>query len=245
MTLEWSVETLRVSLFSTEVVSLGPDDWKGLTGKDTPDAEQKVVGRHTMSGPFLGGQFSLSASGSRLDCILAALVPSDPIPQAYIPTVGHWPDVCREFVAATEPWLAATGAPIVRIAFGAVLLGPQPSLDDAYKSLFGTLKSLKGDPTKMRDLIFRVNWPVNSTSVNGLTINRLTTWAVVRVQFKLLVETGANVILDETPGSYFVRLEIDHNTTQRTDPFDKNGLSAIYKELTKLALENAEKGELP
>jgi hypothetical protein len=243
MALEWNVETFRVSLFSSEAVKLGPDDWKALTAKDTPEAEQKVIGRHTMAGPFLGGQFSLSASGTRLDCILAAPPPPDPIPPTYFPAVGRWPDICNEFVQVTGAWIAGTSAPIVRVALGAVLLAPQASVDEAYTALLGMVKSVSGDPRKMRDLLFRVNWPVSSASANGLIINRLTTWSVVGVQFKLLVEPGT--MIDETPLSHFVRLEIDHNTHPRSNPFDKNSVVPIYRELADLALENAERGELP
>jgi hypothetical protein len=246
MGLEWSAETLRVSLFSSNIVKLTPDDWKKVTGTDVPEAEQKVVGRHTMSGPFLEGQLSLSASGSRFDCVLAASPPADSIPEAYIPSVGHWPEVCKEFFAATKAWVEGIGVPIVRMAIGPVLLARQPGAEDAYKSLLGMVKSLKGDPARMRDLLFRVNWPVNSTSVNGLTINRLTSWAVLRIQFQIVVGTGANVLVDAGPGSDFVRLEIDHNTDAgRTQPFDQKRLVPLYNELTNLAMENAEKGELP
>jgi hypothetical protein len=245
MGLEWSAETLRVSLFSSDPVKLSSDDWKRITRKDGPEAEQKVVGRHTMSGPFLGGELSLSASSSRFDCILSASPPAGPVSESYVPVVGHWPEVCREFLVATEGWVGGIGIPIVRMAVGTVLLTPQPGMEDAYKSLLGMVESVKGDPAKMRDLIFRVNWPVNSASVNGLLINRLTTWTVVQMGYQVLVGTGANLRLDATPLSYFVRLEIDHNTDgQRTQPFDPNRLVAIYTELTNLALETAEKGEL-
>jgi hypothetical protein len=243
MALEWNAETLRVSLFSSEAVKLGPDDWRALTGKETAEAEQKVIGRHTMAGPFLGGQFSVSASGTRLDCILAAPPPTDPIPPTYFPAVGHWPDICKKFGQVTETWIAGTSAPIVRMALGAVLLAPQPNVDKAYTSLLGMVKSVRGDPGRMRDLLFRVNWPVSSASAGGLIINRLTTWSVVGFQFK--VEAEPRTMIDETPISYFVRLEIDHNTLPRTQPFDKNSVVPIYRELTDLALENAERGELP
>jgi hypothetical protein len=247
MGLEWSAETLRVSLFSSDVVKLTPDDWKKITCKDEPEAEQKVVGRHMMSGPFLEGQLSLSASGSRLDCVLAALPPAGPVPESYFPIVGHWPEVCKEFLAATIGWVVEVGDPIIRMAVGTVLLAPQPSVEEAHKSLLEMVESVDGNPAKMRDLFFRVNWPVNSTSVNGLIINRLTTWSVVQMQwqYQVLIGTGPNVLLDTTPATYFVRLEIDHSTdAKRTQPFDQDRLVPIYTELTNLALENAEKGEL-
>jgi hypothetical protein len=244
MNLEWSAETLRVSLFSSDVVKLTPDDWKRITGQDAPEAEQKVIGRHRMSGPFLGGHFSLSTSGSRFDCILAAPPPEDPVPESYVPAVGHWPQVCKQFLAATEGWVGDVSTPIVRMAVGIVLLSPQPGAEDAHKSLLGMVESVEGNPVKMRDLLFRVNWPLRSACVDGLTINRLTTWTVLQMRYQVTDGTG-NVVLD-APVSYFVRMEIDHNTdAQRTQPFDQNRLVPLYTELANLALENAEKGELP
>jgi len=107
------------------------------------------------------------------------------------------------------------------------------------------LRSVDGDPARMRDFMFRVNWPQNSMSINGLTLNRLTTWTVVQVQW-LLFDTGANALTKDTSASPFVRLEIDHNTDgEWTQPFDPGRLVAIYRELFNLAVENAERGELP
>src|SRR6266568_2677214 len=107
MGFDWIAESLRLSIFSSDIVQLTSDDWKKITGEDSPKAEQKVVGRHTMSGPFLGGQLNLLASGgSRFDCILTAPPPPEPSPEEYVPRIGHWPEVRKEFLAATEGWVA-------------------------------------------------------------------------------------------------------------------------------------------
>src|SRR5262249_44644455 len=98
----------------------------------------------------------------------------------------------------------------------------------------------------MRDLIFRVNWRRRSKAVPGLEINRITSWAAVRISLGTLVLAGAAAAQVElAPPADCVRLEIDHNTVQEWDkPFDREQIVAIYKELMFLADENAKKGEV-
>jgi hypothetical protein len=137
-------------------------------------------------------------------------------------------------------------APVVRLAFAPVLLGELPTRLDAYRSLAGLLKTVAGDPEHLKELMFRINWPVNSTSVNGLTLNRITHWSVVELQLQMLtLQPGATAARDAVPVAIAIRLEMDHNTeASRVAPFDRNQLAPIYRELVALALENAEKGEL-
>jgi hypothetical protein len=184
MALEWMADNLRVTLFSTESMKLTRADWTRITGKEEPETEQRVVGRQGMSGSFLEGQLTIAAAGSRVDC---TLTPSPPMPaaDASAPVLGKWLEKAPEFVGATGEWVSTVSFPIVRIAFGAGLLAAQRDLEQAYVSVLGLLKSVDGDPVRMRDFMFRINWPRNSTSVNGLTINRLTTWSVLRVQWLL------------------------------------------------------------
>jgi hypothetical protein len=246
MALEWIAEALRVSLFSTGTVSLTDGDWKKITGQDEAETQQKVVGRRTMVGPYLDGRLSVSAVGTRVDCVLSPEPHTETVEDGYVPSVGAWPAVCNEFVKGTADWVGNFQAPVVRMAFGATLLGRCADRQDGYKTLIGLLKSVQGDPERMRDLIFRVNWPVNSSSVNGLTLNRITQWAVIEIHaIQLVIPTIAQPVIDDTPATFVIRLELDHNTDAKwTGPFDQNRLVPIYNELVQLAFENAEKGEL-
>jgi hypothetical protein len=132
------------------------------------------------------------------------------------------------------------------VAFGATLLRQVATVETGYAELGSLLMSLKMDPVRMRDLLYRVNWPRESGVVTGLTINRLTTWALVVLARKLLSMTGADLtVAQQQDLLHAVRLEVDHNTPgDRTDPFDPSQTIAIYKELVDLAVENASKGEL-
>jgi hypothetical protein len=243
MALKWVVETLRVSLFSTDTVLLTDADWKKITGEDEAEIQQKVAGRRTMAGSYLDSRLSVSAVGSRVDCVLTPMPLTEPPEEDYVPSVGAWPAVCHDFVKVTSNWVGNFRAPVVRMAFGATLLGRCADHQDAYKILIGLLKTVHGDPERMRELIFRVNWPVNSTSVNDLALNRLTQWSVLEMHTQLMIPMTAQSVIDAA--AFFIRLELDHNTdAKRTASFDQNCLVPIYNELVQLALENAEKGEV-
>ena len=60
MALDWLAENLRVSLFFSEAVKISNADWKTITDSDEAEIEQKVAAQHSLSGPFLGGQRSVS-----------------------------------------------------------------------------------------------------------------------------------------------------------------------------------------
>jgi hypothetical protein len=245
MALEWATETLRLSLFSSDTMRTTLADWTKLTGQDEPETVQNVAARRSMIGEFQGGVLNVIAVGPRVDCILLSKAPTETIEEGYVPTVGAWPAACMEFQKATFDWLAGIEQPIFRIAFGGTILAKCQTPKDAYKQLLILLRSVRGDPDKMRDLNFRVNWPINSGAVENLTLNRITSWSVLQIQLQLMTQTGAKTVVSDTPVTSVIRFEFDHNTdADRNLPFDRKALAPIYNELVALALENAEKGEV-
>jgi hypothetical protein len=245
MALEWIAETLRLSLFFSESIKITVADWRRLTGEDEPQTVQNVAGRRSMIGPFEGGVLHIAAVGPRIDCILVPKSPTETVEEGYVPTIGPWPAVCTDLQKTTSDWIGGFEQPIIRIAFAGSILAKCESVKDAYTQLLGLLRSVKGDPEKMKELNFRINWPINSRAVNNLTLNRITSWSVLQIQLRLMIQTGAKTAVNETPGIQVIRMEFDHNTdADRTVPFDRRMLAPIYEELVALALENAEKGEV-
>src|ERR1019366_3301513 len=154
MALEWTTETLRLSLFCTENVKFTSADWKAITGQDEPQTQQNLAARRSLIDPFQGGVFNISAVGSRVDCVLLPKSPTEIIEEGYVPTVGPWPDACHDFVKATSAWLTALEPPVYRLAFAGSLIAKCAGLHDAYTQLLGMLQSVKGDPERMRELIY-------------------------------------------------------------------------------------------
>ena len=246
MALEWTAETLRLSLFFTSPVKIGVTDWKTITGQDEPQTIQNTAARRTLSGPFLDGVLQMNVIGPRVDCALLPRAPTATVEEGYIPQVGPLAATAAAFLDATKPWIEGVSDPVHRIAVAGAALAKCDNLQNAYTKLLGMLQSVKGDPARMRELLFRINWPVSSQKMQGLSLNRITTWSVLQVQLQLMVTTGEQTFVKDTPATQVIRLEIDHNTdAERTEPFDRPMLVPIYEELVALALENAEKGEVP
>ncbi len=245
MPLDWTCETIRLSLFSTEAVRLSTDDWKTLTGQDEAEQEQKGGGRHVFAGPLLGGQLTLGAVANRCDCILNPLTKTDELKEDYVPSVGQWPTPFEAFQKITEPFLSSVRFPVARMAFAATLLNPHKTSLDAYKALVTQVKSINRAAEDLHDLVFRINWPTNTTVDNKLTINRITTWTVQQLQLQITLPDGNSPTTFVNDLSYVLRLELDHNTDQtHTSPFDAGRLVPMYKDLTNLALQNAAEGEV-
>jgi hypothetical protein len=246
MGLEWRAENLRVSMFTKAPLRLTDDDWKALTGQEEAETRTQIPGGRAFIGSALGGQLTIANPGPRLDCMLSVL-PSEEHPHVGFNSVGLWSEVSEKFLVATIPWIEQLDFEIWRLAFGCVLLLRTDSREQAYAQLNDLIRSVTITPL-MRDLLFRVNWPVKSSIVPELSINRITSWASVRISLgALLVSSGgAPPQLQMAPSPVdCVRLEIDHNTNQEWSlPFERGHVAPIYKELVSLANENAERGEV-
>jgi hypothetical protein len=244
MALNWLTESVRLSLFSSRVVKLTGENWKQLTGQDEPEQEQKGSGRHVFASNIIGGQFHLGAIANRCDIILNPVTQTN-APEEYIPSVGQWPNSVEQFQKLTEPFLEKVPFPVVRMAFAPALLHQFADRLSAYKTLVSLVKTIKQPPEKLNDLLFRVNWPQNSTAVSGLILNRLTTWSVIQIQLQMLVPDGNSSTTYVNELANALRLELDHNTDPKhIEAFDAAQLVPIYRELTNLALQNAQEGEV-
>lgn len=244
MELEWHAESLRVSLFTRVAPKLTDQDWKTLTGQEEADTRTQIPGGRAFIGSAFGGQLTLANPGLRIDCMLSAVPSEQPIAGTFN-SVGLWSKISETFLEATVPWISQLDIEVTRVAFGCVLLLKTDSRDEAYARLNDLIGSLTVKPG-MHDLIFRINWPAKSKVVPDLQINRITSWAAVRISLGTLLLTGAAPAqVQLAPPTDYVRLEIDHNTVQEWGkPFDREQVASIYKELVSLADENAKKGEV-
>ncbi|WP_315704999.1 MULTISPECIES: hypothetical protein [unclassified Bradyrhizobium] len=243
MALNWLTESVRLSLFSSQVVKLTGENWKQLTGQDEPEQEQKGSGRHVFASNIIGGQLHLGAIANRCDIILSPVAETD-MPEDIL-SVGNWPNSLEQFQKLTEPFLERLPFPVVRMALAPALLQRFPDRLSAYKTLVSLVKTINQPPEKLHDLLLRVNWPQSSAVVDGLRLNRLTSWSVVQIQVQMLVSDGNRPATYMNEPAYALRLELDHNTDPKhIESFDAARLVPIYRELVNLALQNAQEGEV-
>lgn len=248
MALAWTCETIRLSVFSNRPLRLHANAWQMISGtNDEAPNVQRSAGREIVFGPYMEGQLSLATIGPRADLILAPSANPQKLLEGSIPAIGPWPSVLDGFQRSVAAYLGEHEVPIVRMAFAASLQSQYASAGEASAALMARVQSFKPPTDAFADLLFRINWPRLSTTAEALRLNRLTTWSVQHVQLQLMVDGSHSAASSETVlSTSLLKLELDHNTdAERTEPFDRAQLMPIYDELTGLALQNAEQGELP
>lgn len=249
---DWAVQQLRVSLFSNTAVTLTETFWEAITAQKEAENRSAIVGGKVFSGNFLDGKFSVGFSQNRCDIVLAHEFqePNEPPGEGEslpLPAFTGWKQKLDAFVTAVVPAVSSFAFPIIRLAFGIHLVSPATNKEDAYSQIGEQLRSVKIDPVKMRDLVYRVNWPRTSKIAPGLEMNRLTSWSSVNIKSGLLqlTDAGLEPNLLHPQAIDVARLEIDHSTSQsNSKPFDKAVLAPILEELVALARENADAGEV-
>ena len=146
-------------------------------------------------------------------------------------------------------WLADCPS-LHRLGYGSELLLPAGSLPDAYGKLGGLLRGVDVEPENTHDFLYRINRRrTSSCDVEGLEINRISTWSAVQI-----IETFVDVSGDgerppkvtrrPNPGS-ICRLEFDINTIPEFDrALDKDIVPKIFDELVDAGNEIAAKGDV-
>ena len=184
MAMNWGIELLRLSLFSDDTLKVADADLESLFGKSEEYTLQNRPGGWRYDGQLLGGVFTLAAAGTRTDLLLSLRSPPEQPggpSELKLPIIGPWNTLREEFVSVTSKWLAERKSRILRIAFGGVLLLPTKDRLEGYSLLKTLLTSVNVIPDEMRDLLFRINWPVESAVIKGLILNRLTSWNSVQL----------------------------------------------------------------
>jgi hypothetical protein len=158
MARDWRVESLRLTLFSSENITVSDADWSGITGQQDADTRQKLPGGLRYIGRFAAGQLTVAALGQRLDVVLS-WVPSERLaesPSIELPDIGAWEGVRDIFVTATQKWLESLKFPVIRIAFAPILLAETANVVESYGVTQGHVAiSQSGYPRNARTYISR------------------------------------------------------------------------------------------
>jgi hypothetical protein len=167
--------------------------------------------------------------------------------EADLPPVGFVGDnapVIEAFRTIAERWLGTESCPpLTRLAFGSTFLEEVVSREDGYRRLDELLPALTVDPVGSRDLSYQINRPRPSRVVEGLEVNRLSTWKVGVTQMFVASPAG---IVPAPQRRYFCRLDLDINSAaDRTAPLPSDRLRALFSEFVALTSELLEHGERP
>ena len=237
---DWQTESLRLSVFPAN-----PDDatrtpyWETLF-PTPPDVvrRQSQISQVIEEGPWENVRLQVAGQPGRIDW---RTIPAVPIRGGPLVT-GPFASAVPPFRGLMERWLAKFDPPVTRIAFGATMLLPAPSLSEACLRLNAMLPSVTIDPDGIRDFMYRINRQRRS-AYNDIQINRLSTWAAVQaIGIEIAIGTGAPSARP-TQEEHFCRLELDVNTVPASIPRGKQ--PTVFGELVDAATEIAEQGDVP
>jgi hypothetical protein len=238
----WRADALRVSAFPTPDAVITPDAWwKDLLGAEA-EVETLRKGRlvRQEQGEALGGLLRLTVQPGRIDWSLGPKPP--PQPPEDFPSVGTFTESLPRLVDLVSRWTPSCPT-LGRFAFGVNASMPAASQEEAYGVLDALLPAVEVDPSTT-DFQYRVNRPRNSRlNIEGLRVNRLSTWAAMRMEVMAL--TGGSQPFRAAP-TFAVRAELDINTAPDfAGPLPMASLTDLLREFADLAAEILTEGERP
>ena len=242
--LEWATETMRLSVFPlNEGEALKTLHWENCVGAppekvDRPPQLRRVI----EEGTWNNGRLQVDSQQGQIHWRAFSATPNRDGPM----NIGSLPSAAPPFRELLDHWLR-THCPIVnRIAFGAVLIFPTSSLQEAYTHLDRMLPGVSVDTDGSRDLMYRINRRRKSRIIDDLEINRLATWSAAEGMALEVVFVAGVPSARPAIARQFCRLELDVNTVPIPDrEFRGDKLLNIVGELVDAASEIALNGDVP
>lgn len=242
----WQVASMRITVFPREVVPTERLSWWDDVVGFPPETvvTRPKTGQYQALGEFEGRRLTLQIQPGLIDWSVSPLVKAAEEDPDIL--VGPFPDVLASLAKVAAPWLPSAPA-LTRFAFGAILVQPVENVRGGYVLIQRYLPSVVVDPDGSSDLFYQINRRRTSTSqIEGLRINRLSKWSV-QVAQRVTVTLGTDGVAARTLGQEVgCRLELDINTAQDSaSALPAERLVALLQELTDLATEIAQKGDIP
>ena len=243
---EWRAQYVRLIAFPSEPQLAAEQNWwLDLTGNQ-PETSLRKPQKREDSGVFGEVALSVEIDPFRVKWTVAPRVDADNLPDDF-PTLGPAFERRDWLIELMGRWLAIC-PPIKRLAFAGNLLQFVDSRDEAYSRLDKYLHSVQVD-NDTSDFMYRVNRRRDSqTGIDGLHINRLSTWAAAKLNFGLhAVSQGTgetrNVPIREDHNACVLELDINTVPDFPEPELPYEALLRIYTELVDIGLETAELGD--
>jgi hypothetical protein len=247
---DWQAESLRLTAFLTPSVQPNGGDWWASIAGTQPETRtaKPALGQLVDSGTFEDNMLTLSIQAGRIDWFLGpnpAVAQDSSVP---IKSVGPFSSALDGFLRAMLKWLELC-PPVLRLAYGVVLLEPTESKEAGYKRLAESLPSIRLDAKDSEDFFYQINRPRQTPANLGhLKVNRLSKWSVSSFQmFSSVIAPDMKIPYQHLgPKTLVCRLELDISTpAEKPDELPHEKLKEIFRELTVVGTEIAEKGDVP
>jgi hypothetical protein len=244
----WQAETMRVTVFPTEVVPVEPSVWWDEVVGVPPETvvARPKVGQFQARGDFEGRQLILQVQPGRVEWILGPLAKAADDEESVLPSLGPFPEVLQSLSKVVVPWLPQAPA-LQRFAFGAIVMQPVNTVHAGYALLQKYLGSYVRLDPESSDFFYQINRRRPSRTIAALHLNRLTKWSVQTVR-RMTMTLGAEggAVTRALGEDAACRLELDINTAPDfAGVLPAEQLTALLKELTDLGREIAQRGDIP
>lgn len=233
----WKAEHLRISIFVAGSIPAPKDIILNIFRVDVESASEKGFGAESKAeGVWMEKKIEVRKHVNRLDFILSPVAKDEFERDA----LDQWRSDLPVFLDVVGGWLAIASIPVIRCAVSLVGLLPVDSRDDGYIEFGNYVRPVKMRVKDFSDINFQVNIPIASTVVQGLEINRISSWAVA---FAKVVSMGLGGNLMHSETTYALRALVDVNTSaERSEPLPSNTLKNILVELSGSMVEILDKG---
>ena len=229
---DWSADHLRISLFSDVIWAGSPEEIFTGAFNCAPESvtSRSIANEITAVGQWNGTRLEIKKAFNRVDIILQAL-PVESFPIVFLNDLGS---LFPHFVGSVSNWVGYQSQTINRLAVGTRGFLPAADVRDSYIKLRDLVKVINIDVDRFKEFTFQVNLPVDSTSVEKVRVNRLSTWASLAFRAGLINQANSHYFCE----NYFANCDLDINTeADRVKPFNREDLFPLLGELNKIALE--------
>ena len=239
--IDWQIESIRVTAFvSSQLNSSMLETWLERVSENSPSQVTKKPSSFIGISRSTAGFLRTTWNANRLDVMLSS---EEPQSNQTIAPLSEVASLFGRFVDRV-PEIGEL-ALIDRLAIGLTLSFQVPSISEGLRILSTSIVGLNiREPA--RDFLYRVNYPYESRSVEGVNLNRLATWSIGKVQ---VIQVDINQdgsqkqqIVSEAPLA--IRLELDVNTDEAVQlGADLEKIRKLLNELKEIALNVASGGE--
>ena len=239
----WEAEMLRFSAFPppSVIFEISPL-WERLVGQPPEEIQERPQqGLRSEVGPF--GQYHLFVTQqfARLDIVFTmhaqqaatlndfySIGPYEKDEEVYSPVVRKWLEIAPS---------------LGRLAFAPNLIHRVATQEDGYELLRQILPALPIDPKNSRNFFWQINRPRPSKVLNGVTINRLAKWQMLRRENVQVIPESGGPISSVGQATFALKLDLDIYTEPFT-PIPSESAQALYDELVATADELMKFGDV-
>jgi hypothetical protein len=251
----WQAESFRLTAFLRPNERPNGEGWWTGAARTQPESRNVKPARGELieSGFVEGKVLTLSVQPGRIDWFLSPnMFPEgENTPANDIRILGAFRSTSQVFLEIVRNWLSEC-PPIVRLAYGAVLLESVTNREAGYRRVAEFLQTVTIDPVGSEDLFYQINRPRPSRAVHDLRLNRLSKWSVSSFQPLAISigvpqgQAGAQPIVYSHGGTQAMacRVELDLSTPAGIQELPHLELLNIFQELVNLGAEIAEQGDI-